>query len=290
MGMQKAAQLMGILAIGGSLLAQQPPKKVEGARDLFYFGATKKDTLPPIQKISTPRTRPGPTQTAGTSSAKPPATPANTPSTSPVASTDSAATLHLGFRYTVQVVNQTTGKATAVDPDREFQKGECVRMEVESNQSGYLYVLSKQSSGGWMALFPSSEMPDETNVADPGVKVRAPKDYCFEISDPPGTETLFVVLSRSPRDFFDLYDAIKSPANVPASNAKAPSAAVQMASAGVMNSAVEKMAKNFGTRDLVIKKVVPTADPKEPDYSVYVVNGSDKPSATVVKKIEIKHK
>ena len=24
-------------------------------------------------------------------------------------------------------------------------------------------------------------MPDETNVADPGVKVRAPQDYCFEI-------------------------------------------------------------------------------------------------------------
>jgi hypothetical protein len=287
MGMQKTKQLLGILAVGGSLLAQQPPKKVEGARDLFYFGATQKDTLPPIQKTSTPRTRPTVTQTAGTGATKAPAAP--TPS-SGSATADPEATLHLGFRYTVQVVNQNTAKAIAVDPDREFQKGECVRMEVESNQSGYLYVLSKQSSGGWAPLFPSSEMPDETNVADPGVKVRAPKDYCFEISDPPGTETLFVVLSRSPRDFFDLYDAIKSPANAPAINGKATSSAVQMASAGVMNSAVEKMAKSFGTRDLVIKKVAPATNPKEPDYSVYVVNGSDKPSATIVKKIEIKHK
>ena len=48
----------------------------------------------------------------------------------------------------------------------------------------------------------------------PGKKIRAPKEYCFEISDPPGTETLFVVLSRSPRDFFELYDAIKAPAHL----------------------------------------------------------------------------
>jgi hypothetical protein len=126
-------------------------------------------------------------------------------------------------------------------------------------------------------------MKDESNVADPGQKIRAPKDYCFEISDPPGTETLFVALSRSPRDFFDLYDAIKTPSNLASSP-------VQMASARKMNSAVEKMATNFGTRDLVIKKVTQATDKRETDYSVYVVNGSDRPSSTVVKKVEIRHR
>ena len=190
---------------------------------------------------------------------------------------------HLGFRYTVTLVDQTTGKSESVDPDRDFRKGECVSLELESNQSGYLYVLSKQSSGAWLPLFPSSEMKDESNVIDPGQKIRAPKDYCFEISDPPGTETLFVALSRSPRDFFDLYDAIKTPSNLASSP-------VQMAYARKMNSAVEKMATNFGTRDLVIKKVTPATDKRETDYWVYVVNGSDKPSSTVVKKVEIRHR
>jgi hypothetical protein len=203
---------------------------------------------------------------------------------------DAASVPHLGFRYSVVLVNQASGKAAAVDPDREFRKGECVRLEVESNHSGYLYVLSKQSSGGWLPLFPSSEMPDETNVADPGQKVRAPKDFCFEISDPPGVETLFVVLSRSPRDFFDLYDAIKSPQpEAPASHPRSASNPVQMADAR-MNSTVEKMARTFGTRDLVIKKVTPVADKQDTDYSVYVVNGSDRPSSTVVKKVEIRHR
>ena len=252
---------------------------------MYYFGATQKDELPPIRKVSAPAKGAKPattvTQSAGPSLSRVPATPA--------AAVEAASVPHLGFRYTVALVNQTSGKAESVDPDRDFRKGECVRIELESNHSGYLYVLSKQSSGTWLPLFPSSEMPGESNVIDPGQKVRAPKDYCFEISDPPGTETLFVALSRSPRDFFDLYDAIKTPPTAEPANTKPASNPVQMADARLVNSAVEKMAKSFGTRDLVIKKVTPAADKQETDYSVYVVNGSDKPSSTVVKKVEIRH-
>ena len=268
----RVAGLIGLLALGGGLMAQEPqlPKKVEGSRDLFYFGATQKDALPPIQKTSA--VAKGPKQV--------PAAAAD--------AQDPAGVPHLGFRYALELVNATSGKAEAVDSDRDFRKGECVRIAVEANHSGYLYILSKQSSGGWLPLFPNSEMPDESNVADPGQKVRAPKEYCFEISDPPGTETLFVVLSRSPRDFFELYDAIKNP--VPANPSRPASNPVQMASAGKTNSAVEKMAKTFGTRDLVIKKVTTAADKQESDYWVYVVNGSDKPSSTVVKKVEIRHR
>lgn len=258
----------------------QPTKKVEGARDLFYFGATQKDALPPIQKTSAapkgPKSVAAATQSAGSQPGR--------------AATDAAGVPHLGFRYALELVNANSGKAEAVDPDRDFRKGECVRIEVEANHSGYLYILSKQSSGGWLPLFPNSEMPDESNVADPGQKVRAPKDYCFEISDPPGTETLFVVLSRSPRDFFELYDAIKAPAARPVNPSNSASNAVQMASAGKTNSAVEQMAKTFGTRDLMIKKVSTGADEQESDYWVYVVNGSDKPSSTVVRRVEIRHR
>jgi hypothetical protein len=279
--------LLGWLAVGGAVVAQQPQpqEKSEGTRDLYYFGATQKDKLPPIRKVSTAvraKSTPAPTLSAGTETDSAPAMPG--------AVEDAAAVSHLGFRYTVAVVNQSSGKAEAVDPDRDFRKGECVRLEVESNHSGYLYVLSKQSSGGWLPLFPSSEMPEESNVADPGQKVRAPQGYCFEISDPPGTETLFVVLSRSPRDFFELYDAIKNPPSAaPANSSRSNSNPVQMADMRV-NSAVEKMAKTFGTRDLIIRKVTPVADRQDSDYSVYVVNGSDRPSSTVVKKVEIRHR
>ena len=287
MGKRFLAGAMGCLAVAGGAMAQQAPPaqpKTEGPRALFYFGATQKDTLPPIRRASTP-VRPKSTAplSAANETSRVPATPAE--------SVDASGVPHLGFRYTVAVVNQNTGKAEAVDPDRNFRNGECVRLEMESNHSGYLYVLSKQSSGGWLPLFPSSEMKEESNVADPGQKIRVPKDYCFEIGDPPGVETLFVVLSRSPRDFFELYDAIKNPPPAaPASTTRTNSNPVQMADARLMNSAVEKMARNFGTRDLVIKKVTQAADRGDSDYSVYVVNGSDRPSSTVVKKVELRHR
>src|ERR1019366_335969 len=166
MGTRSLVGLMGLLAVGGGLVAQQPQPqpKTEGTRDLFYFGATQKDTLPPIRKASTAvraksTPAPAPTLSAGTEADRAPGTPGD--------AGDAASVAHPGFRDTV-------------DPDRDFRKGECVRLEVESNHSGYLYVLSKQSSGGWLPLFPSSEMPDESNVGGPGQKARAPKDYCFE--------------------------------------------------------------------------------------------------------------
>ncbi|MCX6626295.1 MAG: hypothetical protein NTW28_01510, partial [Candidatus Solibacter sp.] len=73
--------LIGVLAVGGGLVAQQPQpqKKIEGARDLYYFGATQKEALPPIQKVSTgakstKSTATG-TQSAGTQPDRVPPTP-----------------------------------------------------------------------------------------------------------------------------------------------------------------------------------------------------------------------
>jgi hypothetical protein len=50
------------------------------------------------------------------------------------------------------------------------------------------------------------------------------------------------------------------------------------------------MAAHFGTRDLVIRKVSQPVDSRDMPNSVYVVNGSDKPSSTVVTQLQIKHR
>ena len=117
---------------------------------------------------------------------------------------------NLGFRYSVSLWNEAKIKAEPVDADRVFHKGECFLLNFEANRSGYLYVLAKQSDGTWMPLVPNPQMPDEKNVVDPGQKMRIPSEYCFKVEDRPGSETLFVVLSRDPRDVYDLNEAIKS--------------------------------------------------------------------------------
>ena len=244
--------------LGVSLLAaQQPAPKTEGARDLFFAGAAPKDPLPKIQK---------PAATAP----KAPAAPAS-------------GAMHLGLRYTLLLVKARGLGGEPVDPTRNFKKGECVAINLESNRSGYLYVLAKESGGNWTPLFPTPELADQDNHIDPGQVVRTPKESCFEIDDPPGAETLFVVLSRSPRDIYELEQSIKTPKAAP------------------VTAVVAQMKAEAGTRDLPFKEVVkapaaPVAAPakkaavKEPLHAVYVVNGSSKASSTIVTQIEIVHK
>jgi len=250
-------------------LAQEPKQPMEGARELYYVAVSKKDTLPPIRKRATPATKSGPAEptSAGT------------------------AAVHLGLRYNLVMVDAQSGKSEDVDPDRTLRTGDCFAISLESNRSGYLYVLAKQSSGSWQPLLPSPEMTDESNIIDPGKKLRVPASYCFEVHDPPGTETLFVVLSRDPRDFYDLYEGIKRENAAPSQTPPRPNAnPVQLANASVVNSAVAKMAAQFGTRDIAIKKVSRPVSAQEPPNSVYVVNSSNQPASSLVTQIQVRHR
>jgi hypothetical protein len=248
----------------------QQPQPPEGARELFFFGSAPKDALPPIAKRAAP---------AKVTKAAP--------------APGSAAAVHLGLRYTLLLVGPPGDPGQPTDPERNFRKGDCVAINVEANRSGYLYVLARQSNGDWAPLFPTPDLPDEGNRIDPGQVVRTPRSSCFEIDDPPGSETLFVVLSRNPRDIDELAEGIKAPGEK----------LTQLASAERINSAVNQIAQEAGTRELpftqVMKapaaapqpKVVPKAAPgKEPENAVYVVSGSNKPAATLVTRVEIHHR
>jgi len=253
-----------------------------GARELFYLAVAPKDKLPPIPRTSPPPPKKNTGSTTG-----------QTTQTDPNANA-STAVVNLGIRYNLLLVDDNN-QGTAVDSERNFRKGDKVALEVESNRSGYLYVLAKQSSGNWMALLPSPDMSDESNVIDPGKRIRVPMNYYFEITDPPGAERLVLVFSRDPQDFYDLYQTIKkersSPASPPAPErpARGQSGSVQVADSH-MNSTIQKMEQQFGTRDIQIRKVSQPLSSGEPAGSVYVVNTSGKPSSSMVTEIEIKHR
>jgi hypothetical protein len=131
------------IAVVGFAAAQEP-RHSQGARELYYLAFSKKDVLPPIRKSARP---PQPAKSGA---------------------------VHLGLRYNLVLVDVGSGKSNPVDSERVLHRGECVGIDVESNHSGYLYVLAKQSSGAWEPLLPHPEMPNESNVVDPGKKLRAP--------------------------------------------------------------------------------------------------------------------
>lgn len=229
----------------------------EGTRQLYYLATSAKDPLPAV-------------------------TPASIAQPAP-----KTGAVHLGLRYNL-VLLSSDGRAEPIPSDRVLRAGDCFSIDVQSNRSGYLYVLAKQSSGSWMPLLPSPEMPAESNVIDPGKKVRIPKSYCFEVHNPPGMETLFVVLSRDPRDFYELYEGIKGGSGAPAPPQRT-EGSMQMADAGRLNAAVEHINERFATRDISITKINEPSGKEDTRGSVYVVNTSDKPVSSIVTQIKIRH-
>jgi hypothetical protein len=207
---------------------------------------------------------------------------AQPPTTTPKA----AASLHLGLRYNVVLLHDQ-GKPEEIAANRVLKEGDCFAIDLQTNHSGNLYVLARQSSGAWLPLFPSQDMPGQQNHIDPFTKVRIPEGYCFSVHNPPGKETLFVIFSRDKKDFFELYESVKS------KQEKGESAVntIQMSDAKRMDAAVEHLNQQFGgSRDISITRIPEPKKKDEPRGAVYVVNISDKPSSNLVTKIEVTHK
>ena len=76
--------------------------------------------------------------------------------------------------------------------------GDRIRLHVDANTSGYLYVVMQGSSGTWKLLFPSPEIKDGDNRVQKRVRYEIPSGYTFTFDEQAGAEKLFIVLSRQP--------------------------------------------------------------------------------------------
>jgi hypothetical protein len=267
MGMRTVVSVVLLGAAAGAPAQQQP--EPEGARELYYRAMVQKDSPPPVRRVA----------------ARSGGAPAS-------AAPDNTGALHLGLRYNLVLVDADSGAAQSAAPDRMFRAGECFAIDFESNRAGFLYVLAKQSSGSWHPLLPSADpdMATESNAIVPGKKIRVPREHCFELQNPPGVETLFVVLSREPRDSFELYENIKAPAPQAPDAPRRTSAAVQVAEARVTDGEVARMREQFGSRDIAIRRVSQPLGAAEPAESVYVVNSSSSPSSNLAAQIDVHHR
>jgi hypothetical protein len=226
--------LFGFIAVA-DICAQQE-SATEGTRQLYYLAKPSNDKLPPLPHGAPP-------------------------------SAANVATPHLGIRYNLVLVGPS-GKTQQIASDKVLKEGDCFAIELQANRTGYLYVLAKQSSGAWTPLM---DMPGQRDPLPSNKTVRIPAGACFDIHNPPGTETLFVVVSRDPHDFFELYANMKEK--------ETPK----------LSASVQHLDEKFGgTRDITIAKVSEPQTEDEPRGAVYVVN--KKASASIVTRIEVRHR
>ncbi len=264
-----------LLTILASATAWSQTQPVLKARELFY-------TPPP--DAAKPAAAPAVTTKAPEVKTAP-ATPAsNKTATKPVAKKSGnthtlAASVPLGLRYAV-LKRDADGQYTEVDPDTSFRSGDRIRLHINSNTSGYLYVVMQGSSGTWKLLFPSAEVAGGSNLVRKGESRQIPSGDRgqFVFDEQAGNEKLFIVLTRQPEPDLDklIYSMGGKPGDLKERSL--------VAQASVGDSVVSKLRAQVASRDLVFEK----SDSNE--NAAYVVNPSTAPDARLVVDVALKHK
>ncbi len=303
-------RILAMALIAGAALAQAPPEGLT-ARQLFYDEGKPEARLKPAeprQAASQTGARPAakPVVAART---KPPGkkapVPVQAPATVEVAAANrtdkpnvpivTVANRPVAIRYSL--VKLENGGEAEVPATHHFRSGDQVRLKVEANQSGYLYLIARGSSGIWKPLFPSREASDNRVEARRGYDVPS-STQAFTFDGQAGTEKIFLVFSRAPlADLDSQIDQLRNrPASAPTGAAKAPIMLAQ----NLTDRRVQGMREMY-SRDLIVETVdAGQAAPVRPasatdagsrrrENAVYVASTSRAGDARVVADIELVH-
>jgi len=104
---------------------------------------------------------------------------------------------HIGLGYTVYQ-RDANGVPVRVSSSQEFHQGDAVRLVVESNIDGYLYIFHTENDGPPQMLFPDSRLNDGRNSIAAHVPYWAPKRGWFKFDERTATERLYVVVAKTP--------------------------------------------------------------------------------------------
>jgi hypothetical protein len=249
-----------LAALACSLSAQDSGLK---ARELFY---TPPPDATPVQKKSIPARTPVARQNVAKQTTVPAVNAANVP---------------LGLRYSV-LRRDAGGSFAEVDADSTFRSGDRIRLHVDTNTSGYLYVVMQGSSGNWRLLFPSSDVDGGNNRIEKGASQQIPAGGAgqFVFDQQSGTEKIFLVLSRKPET--DLDKLIYSITGAKSSDR------TLMAQAAVGDDVVNRLREEVKSRDLIFEKVDEVSDTKN-EKATYVVNPKATDDARLVVDVALKH-
>lgn len=209
----------------------------------------------------------------------------------------------LGLKYSIFRISDD-GQFSTVEPGSVFHSRDHIQLVAEVNSPGYLYVISRGSSGKWSLIFPQQADTSAESYVAPGQKYFIPGGKGrITFADPAGEEKLFVYLSRQPiRNAEDLMlqlsgqrqtGPVSSPS--PAAKPKYTEETSVQAWNHIDDNAVAAL-EHLYSRDLIVETAPsapthPTSDsptPPEGD-SVYLVDKSGKPDAHVVADLVLQH-
>src|ERR1044072_4177116 len=102
-------------------------------------------------------------------------------------------------------MRDSNGLAVCVDPEHVLRKGDRVRVLLESNSDGYLYIFNTTDDGPATLIYPDVSLDDAGNYLQAHVPFEIPSSLSaeerlrwFAFDEAAGTEHLFFVFTREP--------------------------------------------------------------------------------------------
>jgi hypothetical protein len=110
----------------------------------------------------------------------------------------------IGLGYTFFTLGDN-GLAVRTDSARQFRTGEAIRIALETNTDGYLYIFHTENDGEPSMIFPDARLGGGRNLVRAHVPYEIPSSEeareemrWFVFKDPPAAERLYIVLARQP--------------------------------------------------------------------------------------------
>ena len=289
------------------IFAQSASRKELTPRELFYAAAQVPPKTnaprPPVKTaMRTPKAAAKPVEIARADPQPTAPRPTQSETSAPVIKTaiqtapmPSSGEPPLGIRYTILKINSDNSTLETA-PDAVFHSGDRIRISVEANAPGYLYIINQGSSGTWKPMFPSPELDDGNNRVEGWHPYTMPPKSRMAFDATPGTENLFLVFSRQPEPDLEkmIYSLQGGKRAEKTEKTEKPEEPVRsdktlIMAANIGNPMVDRL-RNAYSRDLIVEKVDPNTPGDRKETAVYVVNPTGSTDSRIVADLHLVHK
>lgn len=190
--------LLSLTMVAGSTVATAQDDEVRGAFLTTRPKASAKPKAGPAQRPNRRRPKAVVTKPAN------PTSDVNTKVGAQPNPSSKVVTPRLGMGLTL-FMRDSNGMAVRTDPSREFKKGDRVRVLLETNADGYLYIFNTTDSGAPVMIYPDPELDEAGNYIQAHVPFEIPSSVAaeerlrwFVFDQNAGTERLHFVFTREP--------------------------------------------------------------------------------------------
>jgi Domain of unknown function (DUF4384) len=205
--MRFSAILFGLILTCAAIAVAVPPLQDEGdVRGAFLTSRPKEkpassgaSTRPKRKRpVTSSSTAKSPDKTPDKTTSSSSGSKLNTPESRPVN------TPRIGLGLTL-FSRDSNGLAVRTEPDRVFRKGDRVRILLETNADGYLYIFNRTNDDAPVMIYPNAELDEGGNYLQAHVPFEIPASdgaderlRWFAFDEITGTEKVFFVFTREP--------------------------------------------------------------------------------------------